>query len=69
MEISAGMTNTGKGLTRKRPKKGQPALVVGVPNRIITSSTRPWRCGKCEHSFAVKGLGDKAPWWKRLLRR
>ena len=28
-----------------------------------------WRCGKCEHIFVIKGLGDKAPWWKRLFGR
>ena len=28
-----------------------------------------WRCGKCEHIFVVKGLGDKDPWWKRLFGR
>ena len=29
-----------------------------------------WRCGKCEHSFVVEGLGgEKTPWWKRLLGR
>ncbi len=27
-----------------------------------------WRCGRCEHSFVVKGLGAR-PWWKRLLGR
>ena len=26
-----------------------------------------WRCGKCEHSFIIEGVGDKAPWWKRLF--
>ncbi|MBI2852573.1 MAG: hypothetical protein HYX84_05690 [Chloroflexi bacterium] len=26
-----------------------------------------WRCIKCEHSFAVRGLGEKVPWWKRLF--
>ncbi len=28
-----------------------------------------WRCGKCEHSFTVEGVSDKAPFWKRLFRR
>ena len=30
---------------------------------------KTWRCNKCEYSFTVKGLGDKKPWWKRLLGR
>ncbi len=32
-----------------------------------------WRCGRCEHSFVVEGIGgsrqDGRPWWKRLLGR
>ncbi len=29
-----------------------------------------WRCGKCEHSFVIKGFGgDKEPWWKRIFGR
>ena len=27
-----------------------------------------WRCGKCEHSWTIKGMGG-VPWWKRLFRR
>ncbi len=30
-----------------------------------------WRCSRCEHSFAVDGVGDSSrggrSWWKRLL--
>lgn len=31
-----------------------------------------WRCGRCEHSFTVEGIGgsrDKRPWWKRFFGR
>jgi len=27
-----------------------------------------WRCGRCEHSFVIEGMGRR-PWWKRLFRR
>jgi ribosomal protein L37AE/L43A len=26
-----------------------------------------WRCGKCEHSFSVKGVKIGKPWWKRIF--
>ncbi len=33
---------------------------------------RTWRCGRCEHSFVVEGIGGRQggrPWWKRLFGR
>ena len=27
-----------------------------------------WRCGNCEHSWVIEGIGDRIPWWKRFLR-
>jgi len=40
----------------------------GSSNTYYNQNYKTWRCGKCEHSFAVKGLGDEKPWWKRLFR-
>lgn len=29
-----------------------------------------WRCGRCEHSWTIRGMsGENLPWWKRLFRR
>ncbi len=29
-----------------------------------------WRCGRCEHSWVIRGVaGEKVPWWKRLFGR
>ena len=41
----------------------------GSSNTYYNEQYKVWRCGKCEASFAVKGLGDKASWWKRLFDR
>jgi len=32
-----------------------------------------WRCGRCEHSWVIEGLGRQRehnpnPWWKRFFR-
>ncbi len=39
----------------------------GSADTYYNQHYKTWRCGKCEHSFRVKGLGDKVPWWKRLF--
>ncbi len=41
----------------------------GSSKTSYNTQFKTWRCGKCEHIFVVKGLGDDAPWWKRLFRR
>lgn len=41
----------------------------GNSNTYYNQQYRTWRCGRCEHSFVIRGLGDKAPWWKRLFGR
>jgi len=37
----------------------------GSEKTYYNAKFKVWRCGKCEHSFQVKGL-DRTPWWKRL---
>ncbi len=39
----------------------------GSSNTYYNERFKTWRCGKCEHSFVVKGLGNERPWWKRIL--
>jgi len=41
----------------------------GSSKTFYNEQFQTWRCGKCEHIFVVKGLDDKAPWWKRLFWR
>jgi ribosomal protein L37AE/L43A len=41
----------------------------GSSNTYYNKNYGTWRCQKCEHSFLVEGIGDKPPWWKRLLGR
>lgn len=41
----------------------------GSANTHYNQQYKSWRCGRCEHSFTVSGLDDKAPWWKRLFGR
>lgn len=41
----------------------------GSPKTYYNKQFWTWRCGRCEHSFVIEGLGDKKPWWKRLFRR
>ena len=40
----------------------------GSTKTYYNKQYRTWRCGRCEHSFVVKGFGD-VPWWRRLFRR
>ncbi|MDP7525847.1 MAG: hypothetical protein QF713_05890 [Dehalococcoidales bacterium] len=39
----------------------------GSSRTYYNKQFQTWQCGKCEHSFVIRGLGEKAPWWKRLL--
>ncbi|MFC2044489.1 hypothetical protein ACFLT8_04795 [Chloroflexota bacterium] len=39
----------------------------GSSNTYYSGKFQTWRCGKCEYSFAVEGLANSAPWWKRLF--
>ncbi len=39
----------------------------GSSSTYYNKQFRTWRCGKCEHIFGIKGLGDREPWWKRLF--
>lgn len=41
----------------------------GSADTYYNRNYKTWRCGRCEYSFRVKGLGDKGPWWKRLFRK
>ena len=41
----------------------------GSANTYYNRQFKVWRCGKCEHSFIIEGVSDKAPWWKRLFGR
>lgn len=41
----------------------------GSADTYYNQHYKAWRCNKCEYSFTVKGLGDKKPWWKRILGR
>ncbi len=41
----------------------------GSANTYYNKQYQTWRCGRCEYSFVVEGIGDKAPWWKRLFGR
>ena len=41
----------------------------GSADTYYNQHYKTWRCGKCEHIFVVKGLDDKAPWWKHLFRK
>ncbi|MFC2007577.1 hypothetical protein ACFLVB_03145 [Chloroflexota bacterium] len=41
----------------------------GSSKTYYNQQFKTWCCGKCEHSFVVKGLGSDMPWWKRLLGR
>ncbi len=41
----------------------------GSSRTYYNKQYRVWRCGKCEHSFVVEGLGERVPWWQRLFRR
>lgn len=40
----------------------------GSSNTYYNKQFDIWRCGRCEHSFIIKGYETK-PWWKRLFRR
>ena len=39
----------------------------GSSRTYYNEQFRTWRCGKCEHIFIIKGLGERNPWWKRLF--
>ena len=40
----------------------------GSDKTYYNKQFRVWRCGRCEHSWAIEGMGEGVPWWKRLLR-
>ena len=39
----------------------------GSSNTFYNKQYGTWSCGKCEHTFVVRGLEDKKPWWKRIF--
>jgi len=41
----------------------------GSANTYFNKQYKVWRCGKCEHSFTVEGIGDKVPFGKCMFRR
>ena len=59
-----------KGLDKETSRKIRTTCPrCGSSNTYYNKQFKVWRCGKCEHSFMVKGFGDKQPWWKRLFGR
>ena len=53
--------------TQKKMRTSCPRC--GSAETYYNELFKTWRCGRCEHSFLVKGYGSAMPWWKRLLRR
>jgi len=42
----------------------------GSTSTYFNEQYETWRCGRCENSFVVEGVGrDGRPWWKRLFGR
>ena len=41
----------------------------GSTNTHYNEQFMTWRCGKCEHIFVIRGIGDKKPWWKQIFGR
>jgi ribosomal protein S27AE len=39
----------------------------GSSDTYYNKHYKTWRCGKCEHSFVVKGLTDSVSWWRRVF--
>ncbi|HEY32850.1 MAG TPA: hypothetical protein G4O10_07070 [Dehalococcoidia bacterium] len=40
----------------------------GSSRTYYNQQYKVWRCGRCEHSFIIEGMGRRS-WWKRLFGR
>jgi len=41
----------------------------GSSNTYYNKQYGTWRCGKCEHTFVIRGFDDNKSWWKKLFKR
>ena len=41
----------------------------GSSNTYYNKQYGTWRCGKCEHTFVIRGFDENKPWWKKLFKR
>ena len=41
----------------------------GSSNTYYNKQYGTWRCGKCEHTFVIRGINDNKSWWKKLFKR
>jgi ribosomal protein L37AE/L43A len=43
--------------------------LCGSSNTYYNKQYGTWRCGKCEHTFVIRGLEEDKPWWKKLFKK